>query len=258
MLSKPPVYKGSAYFGAADTFYSLDAKTGKKNWEYKTEGMLCSPATINDDILYFGCFDEHIYALDLSGNLLWKFRIGCRVSSFISFHNGTMYFGASDYHIYAVDLKTKEVLWRFEVADEVSGDIIIHDSLIYLSSAAQCVFCIDLNGKLAWKFCTSDVVPSSPEPVKVEEPAKKEYQGKPAESEKPSANKPYHASKEPDGIEKHLDDANIPKEPHEELSHAKLYREAGKDAVRAYEPPEKKKKDVLKEMLERSESAAMH
>ncbi|VVB61561.1 Outer membrane protein assembly factor BamB [uncultured archaeon] len=254
MLSKPPVYKGSVYFGTADTFYSLDARTGEKNWEHKTAGMLCSPATINEDVLYFGCFDEHIYALDLSGNLLWKFKVGCRVSSPISFHNGAMYFAASDYHIYAVDLKTREVLWRFEVADEVSGDIIIHDNFIYFSSAVQCAFCIDLNGKLIWRFCTSEAVPSSEESAK-EEPVKKEYHRKPGNTgtQVHEYHKPYHVSKEPGGIEKHLNEANAPKEPHEELSHAKLYREAGKDAVRAYEPPGKKKKDILKEILEETE-----
>ncbi len=256
MLSKPPIYQGNAYFSAADTLYSLDAKTGKKNWEHKTAGMICSPAAINEDVLYFGCFDEHIYALDLSGSLIWKFRIGCRASSPIVFYNNIMYFAASDYHIYAVDLKTREVLWRFEVADEVSGDIIIHDNFIYFASAKQCVFCIDLSGKLVWKFCTGDVVPTSAEPERIKLP-KKTYQNKAEDMKTPEAHKPYHASKEPGEIEKRLGEAGIPKEPHEELSHVKLYRESGKEAARPYEHPKEKKKDILKEMLERSESAAV-
>ncbi len=58
VIAKPIVHNGAVYVGGEDTyFYCLDAKTGRKIWTYKTNGVIYSTAAIKDDVLYFGCSD---------------------------------------------------------------------------------------------------------------------------------------------------------------------------------------------------------
>ncbi len=155
----PAIYKGSVYFGAADTwFYSVDAKTGRKNWAYKTNGIVLSSAAAKDDILYFGCFDQNLYALGTDGRLRWKFRTGGLIASGPSIHKDTIYFGSSDYNLYAVDLKTHRELWRFRANDEIIGDPLVYNNRLYFGSMDSYFYCLDLDGNLIWKFKTADSI----------------------------------------------------------------------------------------------------
>lgn len=155
----PLVHNGSVYFGAFDTyFYSLDARTGKKKWTYKTNGAMISTPAIKKDTIYFGCFDEHLYALSTDGRFLWKFRTGGLIASTPAIYENAVYFSSADYNIYAVDLNTQQELWRFRTGDEIIGDPVVHNNRIYFGSMDSYFYCLDLNGNLVWKYKTGDAI----------------------------------------------------------------------------------------------------
>jgi outer membrane protein assembly factor BamB len=58
------VYKDAVYCGSVDGhIYSLDYKTGRLRWKYKTEGAITGSPVISNDILYVGSNDHTVYAL---------------------------------------------------------------------------------------------------------------------------------------------------------------------------------------------------
>jgi len=114
-LSSPVIYNGAVYVGSGDsTIYAIEAKTGKKIWAYKTNGIVHASPVIRDNVVYTGSFDGSMYALDSrNGNLIWKFKTvgdnsfpkGEIQNAALLFSN-TLFFGSRDYNIYAINIKT--------------------------------------------------------------------------------------------------------------------------------------------------------
>ena len=46
---------------------------GEEVWRFQTSGQVWSPPAVWNDVLYFGSWDCHFYAVDLEGNELWRF-----------------------------------------------------------------------------------------------------------------------------------------------------------------------------------------
>ena len=76
-LSSPVVAGGRCYVAAIDqhTLHSLDAESGKEEWEFTVGGRIDSPPTVHKGGVYFGSADGWVYALRASdGKLAWRFR----------------------------------------------------------------------------------------------------------------------------------------------------------------------------------------
>ena len=55
---------GMLYFGCdGGQVYGLDARTGRKQWEYKTDGKIDVCPAIADGVVYVSSDDGHVYAL---------------------------------------------------------------------------------------------------------------------------------------------------------------------------------------------------
>jgi len=79
-LSSASASNGVVYVGGHDGWvYALDAKTGRKRWDFATKGHVNSTPTPAGGLLFVGSMDMNIYALRLSdGKLAWKFLTGKR------------------------------------------------------------------------------------------------------------------------------------------------------------------------------------
>ena len=56
--SSPTIFEGLVYFGSWDNhLYALDVKTGELKWKFETEGSVNSSPTISEDSVYFGSAD---------------------------------------------------------------------------------------------------------------------------------------------------------------------------------------------------------
>jgi outer membrane protein assembly factor BamB len=75
-----PVSDGThVCFGSSsdDKVYCLDMTTGRKKWEFFTEGPVRLAPTISDGHVFFGSDDGHVYCANIStGKLNWKFAAG--------------------------------------------------------------------------------------------------------------------------------------------------------------------------------------
>ncbi len=123
------------YFGSSadDKVYCLDAKSGREQWTFFTEGPVRFAPTIHEGRAYFGSDDGRIYCLDArSGETIWKVRVGPRdyriagngrvISAWparagVVIQDGVIYtaggmFPSEGVHLCALELETGKVLWR--------------------------------------------------------------------------------------------------------------------------------------------------
>jgi eukaryotic-like serine/threonine-protein kinase len=122
-LSSPVVANGNVYFGCgAGIFYALDCNSGKKKWEYITNGVIHSSPAYSDSTVFFGSWDSYLYALNsVNGSLKWKFKTGTDTLYYnqVGFqsspvvYNGVVYSGCRDAHVWAIDAKTGELKWKY-------------------------------------------------------------------------------------------------------------------------------------------------
>lgn len=155
----PVVYKDILYVAEWSSYFrALSPKSGIELWSYKANGPIMSSPIINDEIIYFGCHDNYVYALSTKGSLLWKFRTGNSIASSPAVGGGKICIGSSDNCVYALDRKTGNETWRFRTGDEVVGDILFHAERIYFGSMDSYFYCLDLNGNFVWKFKTGDSI----------------------------------------------------------------------------------------------------
>ena len=153
------------YFGSTDGFlYALQAKSGKLNWKFKTEGGIYSSPAIHDGMIFFGSVDGYLYALNLKdGALAWKFRTGEDIYSSPAVTESLVYIGSNDYCMYAVNQKTGDLSWKFKTEGLVhSSPIAIGDALFFGSYDGNFYELNRFTGELLWKYQTKGMISSSP------------------------------------------------------------------------------------------------
>lgn len=114
---KNKVEKGDVVIFAdeAGMIYGLDALSGKKIWEFRTEGKTFSTPAVSGKYVVTGSSDNNIYCLNPeNGKLLWKFPCSKSVLGSANIFKGTVYIGASDGAFRAIDLKTGKLKWSYD------------------------------------------------------------------------------------------------------------------------------------------------
>ena len=150
-VSSLAVVDGVVYFGSWDNhLYALDTKTGEEKWKFKTGDLVNSSPAVVDGVVYFGSCDKHLYAVDI--------KTGEEKWKFKAGDNvynpavldGAVYFGSDDNHLYAVDIKTGEEKWRFKTGSYVYSTPAVVDGVVYFGSWDNHLYAVDI--ELAEKF----------------------------------------------------------------------------------------------------------
>jgi outer membrane protein assembly factor BamB len=91
---------------------ALDAETGEEKWRFKASVIESSPL-LADGVLYFGTFDDRLYALDVeTAKPRWTYKAGDDVKGGPVLAGGAIYFGSYDGNVYAVDARTGKLRWQ--------------------------------------------------------------------------------------------------------------------------------------------------
>jgi outer membrane protein assembly factor BamB len=86
--------------------YGLEAKTGRKRWEFATRGKVNSSPAIAGGRVYIGSIDGNLYALDLrTGNKVWQHALGGRISASPAIGQGRLVIGTQDGIVYCLGAK---------------------------------------------------------------------------------------------------------------------------------------------------------
>jgi outer membrane protein assembly factor BamB len=90
---------------------AMDAETGKDIWRFKTGAVESSPLLL-DGTLYFGTFDNRLYAVDAkTKRVRWSYKTGDDVKGGPAYSHGTVFTGSYDGKVYALDARNGKLRW---------------------------------------------------------------------------------------------------------------------------------------------------
>ena len=107
--TSPLVAGGRVYVGDWNGYvYAFDARTGRKIWQYRTDGAVKGGVALSGHRLYVGSYDHNLYALDAgTGRLVWRASSQDRLGSRGTFYStpavayGRVYIGSTDGKVYS-------------------------------------------------------------------------------------------------------------------------------------------------------------
>ena len=156
------------YVGTEDgVLHSLNADTLEEEWRYPATGTLpdriwgtptldITDAEAGEGVVYFGCFDNKLYAVDaVTGQEEWDepFEVGGAIGGKPLVYNGKVYFGAFDRKFYALDKTDGTTAWTTPftagkwfwtepiVYDATDDDV--DDGIIYVGCLDNKVYAFD-------------------------------------------------------------------------------------------------------------------
>lgn len=176
ILTNPLVENGIVYLGTScGMFYSIDIQSKKKLWHKEMEGLFWHGATICDEIIYFGCKDQYIYALDKkTGREIWKFKtIGAEITS-PAINNGILFCVAhlnnemyndlgqhyatewSKGYLYAIDSKSGKEIWKVNLGGDTfdiyrSATPAIYDNKLFINAGDRITAYHLISGTKIWE-----------------------------------------------------------------------------------------------------------
>ncbi len=161
---------GDLYAGTTSgNLYEFDAATGTLLHSYAVGSTIIdAPAVGPDGSVYFGSYNDSVYALSPSFTLKWSYTTGQPIESSPALGtNGTVYIGSTDDYLYALSAPssgTSGVLdWRYHTNGAIeSSPAIGTDGTIYSGSDDGNVYAITPGGTLRWAHYTGALVYSSP------------------------------------------------------------------------------------------------
>jgi outer membrane protein assembly factor BamB len=123
ILGSIHVTDSTLYFaGKSNRLYSLNARTGKKNWHYSSpsDQWLIGGPVVHKGTVYLGSSDQHIFhAIDAaSGDIIWTTKMDCRTWGRAWVDEDKVYIGSNS--LYAIDKGSGTILrqWEFPQVHE--------------------------------------------------------------------------------------------------------------------------------------------
>lgn len=143
--------------------YAIAQGSGAVSWRREIGGQLASTPAADERRVVVGG-EEGIYSLDArTGERQWRFRTGQPVNSFILMENGHVYAGSNDRHVYCLDAETGERVWRARTGEAVLSRPRLVDDVLFVTSYDKYVYCLNAaTGELIDRFQTNGSIYSSP------------------------------------------------------------------------------------------------
>jgi outer membrane protein assembly factor BamB len=170
--SSPIVYERHVFVGDWNgTVYSIDARTGKTAWTFRSGGKMKSAVAISGNRLFFGSYDHYVYALNVkTGKLLWKteaqdrgFRSRGTFYSGPAVAYGRVYIGSTDGKVYSFGATTGKVRWVTDTGNYVYSSPAVWDQRVYAGSYSRYLYCFDAaTGAVEWRFKANGKISGSP------------------------------------------------------------------------------------------------
>jgi len=94
----------------------------------QVESGITSSPIVDNNIIYLGSNSGTIHALNSdNGESLWTLKIEGAVETTLALRKDTLFFGTFDQYIYAVDAKQGKVKWKFETGKAVLAHPVVAD-----------------------------------------------------------------------------------------------------------------------------------
>ncbi len=157
-LEYPPSYAdGVLYLATNAGIVSARSVTSDRVlWSRNIGSVVLGSPTIYGGRVYFGSYDNHVYALDArNGRLVWK-TLTSKTESTPAVYGGKLYMGGLDGTMRALSPKTGRVLWTFRAAAAVKHGPAVSGGRVYFGDYAGVMYCVRASdGRLMWRTSTN-------------------------------------------------------------------------------------------------------
>ncbi len=144
----------------------VTAKAGstKLVWSFESEDEIRGTAACDNNVLYFGSYDNNLYALDaITGEFIWKYPTDGGIVSKPVVEDDNIYIGSEDRRVHAVYARSGKVIWTYYTNGEVRSSPHHSDGHIFIGSDDGHLYAINaLIGRKAWEINIGAPVRSTP------------------------------------------------------------------------------------------------
>ncbi|WP_166824776.1 beta-alanine-activating enzyme beta-propeller domain-containing protein [Thalassoroseus pseudoceratinae] len=157
--SSPTVWEGVIYLGDEDgMFHAIDAETGKRKWQFKTNGEIISSASIVGEKVIFGSYDNSLYCLNRkTGEKLWSFETDGYVNCSPAISTEHTFVTGCDEHLRVINLETGEEEIDMPLGSYLIASPALRDGILYVGTYASSVVAIDWKTKKTlWSYRDED------------------------------------------------------------------------------------------------------
>lgn len=133
-------------------------------WVFRAEDYIRSTPTVQDQLVYVGSDDNHLYAVDAAtGEMAWDFQTEGNVSAAPVLDDDRLYVGSWDGHVYALSASSGEEEWRFNTGGWVAGTPVMADGRLYVPSASGVLYALAPDdGRDHWRYQTAGALLAAP------------------------------------------------------------------------------------------------
>ena len=134
------------------------------HWTYTTQDAIESTAAIQQNTVYIGSLDGHLYALDLTtGALKWQYQAAGEIKSSPTVDDSTVYFGDEHGTFHALDMSNGQSRWTFTAEAGITSSANRSGDHLYFGSYDQHIYCLDAaTGAQVWQIATDGYIHSTP------------------------------------------------------------------------------------------------
>lgn len=155
----------NVYIGSEDKYlYSIQARTGRQNWRFLTEGPIYTSPRVRFDHVFFGSDDGYFYAVNSkTGRSAWKTRAYSPVRSSAYVADERVYFGTEGGYIYCLELSSGKTVWQSQAKRNVTSSPAYANEVVYVGSHDATVYALDAgSGWVIWRHRSRRPIISSP------------------------------------------------------------------------------------------------
>lgn len=158
-LNMSPVFASGVLFVAdhEGRLVAVDAETGRKNWELKTEQPFSGGPGLDDDHIYMGTIDGRVIAYDRSGGAeLWNAQVSSEVLSPPASGDGIVVVRCIDGRVFGLDAVSGRRLWIHDrdvplLTLRGNADLLIRGGFVYVGYDDGAVVSLRLSdGSQVW------------------------------------------------------------------------------------------------------------
>lgn len=170
-FSSPAAAEGLVFTGSnAANLYALDLTSGSVRWQFVAEGVVASPPTVSERVVYFGSYQSfsdgsYLHSVNIvDGTERWRFGTSYPNDFAIAspaVADNVVFAGLGDLH--ALDLSNGAELWRFTADGPISSSPAVVDGVVYVGCADGNLYAVDAKlGTELWRYAVGGAVASSP------------------------------------------------------------------------------------------------
>ncbi len=141
---------------------AIEAK--KTVWQFECADEIRGNPTFNNGLVYFGSYDQHLYALQAdSGALFWKYQTDAGIVSKPAIYEEMIFVGSEDSRVHAVIERTGRVNWTYYTKGPIRSSPVVAEGHIFIGSDDGFLHVINaITGRQAWRADGGSPVRSTP------------------------------------------------------------------------------------------------